>query len=609
MIIKTLDLRLETSDSRPKTEDLRLGNPGSKPFIVLILSLRSHISYLMSKVSRLKSHVSSLLSCVLCLMSCATFASFLYAQEEAEEQDKAIDLPDVKIEILDTTQIDIPRERFRSFTRPAPELYMPLSPKERPWYLPPTSLPEKYRELPIEAEKGFLFSLTGYSGVPLIVSYQMLVVREFGNYEALLDMGRSTLRDERTAKLVTDSSKGQGDSTVDRLKGSLAYQSDKSGLKADVRYYGRDFAFLDSNGERYDNDRSLADLSAGWVQKLSGNSQSSLNIGVSSLRMDDPASTETRGGLDVETSFGVSVPWPGSNPIDAGLSIGYFDSKSEVEEFNEAVLRFYLRDRYIRMWYFVLGVGAEFLLDVRRNSSGSRDWEPYLNPYLLLTSHIGIRTTLQIGIERHVLRQNLMDLYLDRDYVRFNPDLNLERTWDLNASLQYRLASKFIATIEAFDKEISDLIILEETNDGILSWSPGSLPSARIFGVNAKLELSLMDNKLKPSFEYTHESHDDQKIPYRPQDRGALTLKYLAPYGLEPSLSGEFYGTRYTKGGTDGDSLSGYFLWKPRISKTFGKYASVFLSAGIYTGEDDYQLWRGYELPSQIVDFGLTLKF
>jgi hypothetical protein len=576
------------------------------------LIIKTQDTRLKTQDSEFRTCISSFLClvyCVLCLVYCATFASFLYAQEETEEQDKAIDLPDVKIEILDTTQIDIPRERFRSFTRPAPELYTPLSPKERPWYLPPTSLPGKYRELPMEAEKGFLFSLTGYSGVPLIVSYQMLVVREFGNYEALLDMGRSTLRDERTAKLVTDSSKGQGDSTVDRLKGSLAYQSDRSGLKADVRYYGRDFAFLDSNGERYDNDRSLADLSAGWVQKLSGNSQSSLNIGVSSLRMDDPVSTETRGGLDVETSFGVSVPWPGSNPIDAGLSIGYFEPKSEVEEFNEAIMRLYLRDRYIRIWYFVLGVGAEFLLDVRRNSSGSRDWEPYLNPYLLLTSHIGIRTTLQIGIERHVLRQNLMDLYLDKDYVRFNPDLNLERTWNLNASLQYRLASKFIATIESFDKEISDLTILEETNDGILSWSPGSLPSARIIGVNAKLELSLMDNKLKPSFEYIHESHDDQKIPYRPQDRGALTLKYLAPYGLEPSLSGEFYGIRYTKGGTDGDSLSGYFLWKPRISKTFGKYASVFLSAGISTGEDDYQLWRGYELPGQIVDFGLTLKF
>ncbi len=553
--------------------------------------------------------LSCLVSCILCLMSCATFAPLLYAQEETEEKDKIIDLPDVKIEILDTTQIDIPRERFRSFTRPAPELYTPLSPKERPWYLPPTSLPEKYRELPIEAEKGFLFSLTGYSGVPLIASYQMLVVREFGNYEALLDMGRSTPRDDRTAKLVTDSSKGQGDSTIDRLKGSLAYQSDKSGLKADVRYYGRDFALLDPGGERYENDRSLADLSAGWMQKLSDNSESSLNISVSNLRIDDPVSTETHGGLDLETDFGVSVPWPGSNPIDAGLSIGYFDSTKEVGEFNEAILRLYLRDRYIRMWYFVLGVGAEFLLDVRRNSSGSSDWEPYLNPYLLLTSHMGIRTTLQIGMERRVLRQNLMDLYLDKDYVRFNPDLNLERTWDLNASLQYRLASKFIATIEAFDKEISDLIILEETNDGILSWMPGSLPSARIFGVNAKLELSLMDSKLKPSFEYTHESHDGQKIPYRPRDMGALTLKYLAPFGLEPSLSGEFYGPRYTKGGTDGDSLSGYFLWRPRISKAFGKYASVFLSAGIYTGEDNYQLWKGYELPSQVVDFGLTLKF
>ena len=121
-----------------------------------------------------------------------------------------------------------------------------------------------------------------------------------------------------------------------------------------------------------------------------------------------------------------------------------------------------------------------------------------------------------------------------------------------------------------------------------------------------------MDGRLRHSFDYVHEFHDKKKhIPYRPKHRGNLTITYSAPYGLEPSLSGEFYGVRYVDTEENSETLSSYFLWKPRISKSFGARASAsaFLSAEFYVGQDRYQIWRGYGLPDQTVDFGLTLKF
>ena len=288
---------------------------------------------------------------------------------------------------------------------------------------------------------------------------------------------------------------------------------------------------------------------------------------------------------------------------------------SQVQGLKEAILRLSFRDNYIRMWRFVLGFGLEFALDNRKGSDETADWDSsaYLNPCIDLTSQIGARTTLKLGVERYVLRQDFSSLYLDRDYVRLNPGLDLERTWDMNAALQFRLARTFAVTIGASDKEIRDLIIFEEVveagSDGVLSWEPNSLPSARILDFRLGWELFLMNGRIKQSFEYVHEEHDEE-IPYRPEDRGNSTITFFVPFGLELSLSGEFRGARHVDTDESSDeTLSSYFLLKPRISKTFGKYASVFVMAELYFGDDDYQIWEGYGLPDQTVDFGLTLKF
>lgn len=553
------------------------------------------------------SRIAFFLSCVLCLVFCVSSLSILYAQEEDEDKDRITDLPAVKIEVVDTTQINIPREKFRSFTMPDPGLYTPLSPKERPWYLPPTSVPEKLREETIESERDFLFSISAYTGVPRILAYQILLVRDFGNSEGLLDMGRLTLGDERTAEK-------QEDSNTDRFRGYFAHQGENFSLKADAQYNARELVYLGKADEELPNDRALTDFSVDWHQRLSDSARSSLNLKVSDLRMEGPLSSGDEKGLDIKAGVGVKASWPRSNPIETGLSVQYFNGENDNEDFKESILRLYFRDKYIRLWSFVLGVGAELVLDARRqpsekNSEGKWETSIYPNPYLLVMSQIGLSTILKFRADGSILRQDLKDLYLEKNNVKFNPDLDMERAWNLDASLQYRLTHKFAMTIGAFGKEISNLNFFEKTDDEIVSWEPRALDSARIFGFTGAWELSLLDGKLKQNIEYIHEYHDQEgHIPYRPEDKGSLDITYYAPFGLQPSLNIEFYGTRYVDT-EDDKTLSTYFLLKPRISKTFGRYASVFLGAGFYLGQDDYQIWEDYKLPSQTVDFGLTLKF
>ena len=197
--------------------------------------------------------------------------------------------------------------------------------------------------------------------------------------------------------------------------------------------------------------------------------------------------------------------------------------------------------------------------------------------------------------------------------MQLNPDLALERTWDLDAVLEHKVVPQFALSLGGFDKEVRELTVFEETDGDILSWTPSSRESARIFGFRGGLEMVLLDGLLEGSLEYIHEEHD-QDITYRPKDRGRLNVTLLAPLEIELSLSGDFYGIRYTALDESGDgiseeSLSSYFLLKPRISRAFGKYASVFLMGAFCIGDDDHQIWEGYGLPDQTIDFGLTLKF
>ncbi|MBD3182012.1 hypothetical protein GF312_06960 [Candidatus Poribacteria bacterium] len=558
------------------------------------------------------------------LLFCILFVGFLtlalansYSQEEIKEdeddEDKIMDLPTVNIEILDTTQLKIPKEKFHSFTKPDSRIYTPLKRKERPWYLPPTSLPGKLSDTKEESERDFLVSIKAYSGVPVVLSYQMLFFRGFGNAEALVEAGRTSLRKERTPEMVSNENNNLEEFNIDKLRGAITYQTENTNLKVDVNYKAKDMAYLSNTGANYENDRSIANAYLDLDQKLSDNFDASINLDITNLQMTEPVTSDSHGALDIKAGLGFSALLSKSNPIEMGGDISYLDGENENEEAQEATVKLYVRDQYIRFLIFVLSAELNLLFDARKGSENGEGWEPdiYLNPNLIFTSRLGRNAILKFGVERNVIRQNLRDLYIQNNYMRLNPSLSLERSWDIKASLQYRITRKFAITAEAFDREVDDLVIFENIQDDTLSWKPISLESSRIYGFKAGWEGSAFGDRLKHNVEYIQEFHqqeNDINIPYRPNNKGLLGFTYEAPLGLEFSVDGEFWGIRYTELNGE-ETLPGYFLVKPGISKSFGKYAKVFASSQFYFGEDKYQIWKEYGLPDWMIDLGLVLKF
>lgn len=563
------------------------------------------------------------LSCALCLVFCVLFTSVLYAQSEDEgesEEETGIQLPSVKIEVVDITRLDIPREKFQSFMKPDPAVYAPMTPKERSWHAPSSLNPEKYRATPDKLKSESLFSATAQFGVPQALAYQVLFSKGFGYSEALLDVGRANLWEERTPEYVDDSSKELSDFTIDKLRGSLAHQVQNSDLKVNIQYDGRKLGYLDDSGEESPNDRALIGLSGVWDQRLANNVSTSLNLDMSNLKMTGIPSSGDESGLKLGADFNVAMPWPGTNPIDMGAGIKYFSNEVEetdsspASDLKETILSLFIRDKHIRLQPFILAIGAEFILDSRSFTDAESETGIYIDPSLVLTTQLGDGATFQLGIERNVLEQDFNSLYMDKDYVQFNPNLALQDSREANAILKFKLAPTFTAKIEGFGKEIRNMTIFEETDTNILSWTPGIIKKTRIYGVSSGWKLTLMDGKIEHILEYTHEEHD-QNIPYRANDSAYTAISLFAPLGIELSLSGEFYGARYVKideadgDGEDMETLSSFFLLKPRISKTFGKYLTLFVMAELFIGDGDYQIWKGYKLPDQTVDFGLTLKF
>ena len=556
-----------------------------------------------------KYNLYEIIACILFIICLFSIGFASYAQEAEKGEDKAIDLPPVKIEIIDATQLTIPKENFNGLAEPDSDIYIILNPKERLWYLPSTSLPEKIRGKSVKPGEDFFLDLSAYLGLPPALTYQMLLVKGFGKSQVLVDFGRSSLLSDRTAKLTTDSSKKQDGMTIDRFNGLYAYQADNSNVRTGLNYKAKGLNYLDLKGEKYPNDRSVFNLSFDWDQEFLNGIESSVNADIARLNMKGPLSSDSDDAFDLRTDLAIRTFLSPSVPIDTGLKIEHFTGNGSDEKYKETILKLYIRDNRIRLWPFILGTGIELAIDTHK-SSLKDGWKTsiYPNPYALLTSQIGSAMVLQFGLERYILKQSLEDTYLDKDYVRFNPGLSTERGWNIQASLKYNLMKKFNAKVGIFDKEISNLAIFKESKntEDIISWFPESLDNTHIFGISSGWELLLLDKRLKQNFEYVHE-FPDENILYRPKDKGVLNITYFASYDFDLSLSAEFYGLRYIN--EKDATLPGYFLWKPKISKSFGKNAKASLEFKFYTGKDGYQEWNGYSLPKNTVDFGLTVKF
>ena len=244
-----------------------------------------------------------------------------------------------------------------------------------------------------------------------------------------------------------------------------------------------------------------------------------------------------------------------------------------------------------------------------------------LYPSLALTTHLDKHWLIQLEGSRTIARHHLSTLYFDTDYISLNPFLRPEKAWNAQITLKHHRGAKFEVDLSGFAKQIDDLVVFiplkehlektgvppSETTKAELSWTPTNI-EASIYGGQLLISARIVD-RLDLRFRYTHEVSVPtigEQIPYRAADRIDLEVVYHLPSEVHVGLKAELQGPRYVDMMTD-ETLKGYLLLQPKLSKTIGGYINAFVSGAFAIGE--YRLLEMYELSQSNFDFGIELKF
>lgn len=244
-----------------------------------------------------------------------------------------------------------------------------------------------------------------------------------------------------------------------------------------------------------------------------------------------------------------------------------------------------------------------------------------LNPSFALTTHLNNNWLIQLDGSRTIARHRLSTLYFDTDYISLNPALRPEKVWNGQVTLKHHRGAKFEVDFSGFVKQINDLVTLipqtehrkgngvqpTDTGETELAWTPTNI-DASLYGGQLLISARIVD-QLDLRFKYTHEiavPEMGEQIPYRAADRIDLDAVYYLPSEFHVTLKAELRGPRYVDSATD-ETLQGYLLLKPKLSKKIGDYIDAFVGGAFAVGE--YRLLELYELSQSNFDFGIELKF
>ena len=570
--------------------------------------------------------------------------SQVYAQtlEPSEEQLES-DLPDEVIaEIIDTTRIVLePRSRFSDPLVPQLIHAIALYPKERLWNLPPATTPQKTVKPTTPPPKNYRFHLTAYPSLPESLIYQVLFAGRTKQTHGFLHLNRQQLGNART--------KERGDYNLDGIRGGFSHQyQELSEISLDLGLNLKALEWLPLTSGEIDGETSnpqkdlmLFRSDLNWQQQISETSWSTLNLDTVLLGVDHDGSNLRDQAADLRFNFDMALSWPFLNPIHVGGNVEYFsaiDNRFDRDTWG-TIVRLYARDEFSPFGPFVCSIGVEGVSFRENDDAGENKVDPQLdvenateptntetgadraslqlNPSLALTTHLGKHWLIQLEGSRTVARHRLSALYFDTDYINLNPLLRPEKAWNEQITLKYHRGAKFEVNISGFAKQIDDLVILTPQGEHLenigvqpvaeLAWTPTNI-EASIYGGQLLISARIVD-RLDLRFRYTHEVSMPtmgEQIPYRTADRVDLDVVYHLPSEFDVALKAELQGPRYVDMMTD-ETLKGYLLLQPKLSKTIGNYVDAFVGGAFAIGE--YRLLEMYELSQSNFDFGIELKF
>lgn len=227
-------------------------------------------------------------------------------------------------------------------------------------------------------------------------------------------------------------------------------------------------------------------------------------------------------------------------------------------------------------------------------------------PQLELTYQLNPKLQFRAEVERTFYLPQFADLYLSRDYVEVNEELDdMVKLWNYEAQLKYDLPPLADLSLTGFFNTGDDIIwnwddvnsLVKPEIREMSSWG-GRLDLRLHFGETFEQGLSFTYQKA--------ENLDDPEkvIPHYPQNLADIWLRWRrAGWGIE--MGGEFVGERYYKENSEAKITSG---WKERfkISRIIGKDIEFFILLILH--DYDYQLWKDYTLSTEKLFFGLKAK-
>jgi outer membrane cobalamin receptor len=251
---------------------------------------------------------------------------------------------------------------------------------------------------------------------------------------------------------------------------------------------------------------------------------------------------------------------------------------------------------------------ARFLLGMRYDAHA--DFANELSPRAAASFSLSASTKLRASVSRSFRAPTLNDRFWpDTGWSKGNPDLNPETAWEYELAVDQGLGHWGDFGLSLFRRDAQDLIDWQEDSNFV--WSPVNVNKARIWGVEAELDLRL-NRMLGTGGNYTYLHPKDldsgEFLEAKPQHQANLYFEIGPIWNTHLRLDGR-YVQHYARATGE---INRYSLVDAGLSRPFVFGNGLDLEVKIALKNlfnQEYAIKAGYPMPKQELFVGVTAYF
>ncbi|MDI6781514.1 MAG: TonB-dependent receptor [bacterium] len=333
--------------------------------------------------------------------------------------------------------------------------------------------------------------------------------------------------------------------------------------------------------------------------KIPGGSALTMGIDCNKCTLFKADANSVSGCLKFTTPFTANTP-----PIALGSIISTEKVTREgTSSYDSSYYSLYAESRYIKV--------SKVNLDIKVAVDGYKNGETTSQvDYFLAASYPWKPDTIfQMNMERRLSLPGASESYVHEDYTSINSMLKPQSSTKIRLSGNWYISQDVSLGATIFSENISDYISWGTATDRL--YEPINIGDVKLSGIELRLQHNLT-KKLVQSISLINTSHknqsDNKVVPYIPDARLMIGLKYADSKELSVSLNGEYIGERFAFPDDKNKKLKSYFL----VNLTANKRVNDTLSCTFDWEnliDEEYEIRDGYYGNLTIAKAGLKLKF